>query len=463
MRRLPPALAITLATTLAGAAAPWPTATRWRLNVESTLDADRWRGLAPRAQDRFDVRQRLQLDLYVLRPDARGRGPSLTLATDLVVASDLGPDGPELAIQPDGRRAALDLYRAAAELRTARIDVTAGRQIWSDALGFDALDGVRVDARALPYVTLHAGAGLAVRRGVTDFGPDLFSLDGTRLPTTQARIWTAGVSLRDVRQVALRADWRRTADEVVQRDQIAVASRLQPVDGVWLDGGGRADLVFGQLADLWADLGGRPTAQTTLSGGWRRARPVFSADSIWNAFGPTAWHEGHLRGRWADGTWQVAADGAVRWFDLGSRAAQTPADPGGGVAATPEDDQPGLDAGAQLTRRFTLDGTPGHAGLQARLGTGYGGDRHLVDLFSRVPIPLIPGNHPLALRSRLGLLWVNDDDRPTRSGPSGWAVLGLDWRANEVVRLQALAEGHLSEHTPGRLRLMTRATFLEWW
>ncbi|MCA9545505.1 MAG: hypothetical protein KC613_13970, partial [Myxococcales bacterium] len=131
--------------------------------------------------------------------------------------------------------------------------------------------------------------------------------------------------------------------------------------------------------------------------------------------------------------------------------------------ARPADDQPALDAGARLTRRFQVVGAPAHAGLEARVGTGYGGQRHLVDVFGRVPVPLIPGNQPLYARARLGALAVVDPDRPDRSGPSGWAVLALDWQAAESMRLEALTEGHANDITGPRIRLMTRMTFTDWW
>lgn len=465
MRR--PPLPWRLAACLLGAAGPahaltpWPTAPTWRLRVDNVLDADEWRGLRPQAVERFNALQRLQLDLFVLQPDD-GRGPRLTVRSDFMIAADLGPDGQDLAAQPDGRRPVLDLFEAAADLRTRHVDAQAGRVLVFDSLGLDALDGARVDVRAVPHLTLHGGAGLAVRRGRSVFGPDLYSPDGTALPTAQARIWTVGLSLRDVPGLALRADWRRQADQVVQREEAAVAARLQGPEGVWLDGGGKADLVYLRAADVWADLGAR-VGDSTLAAGWRRARPTFSADSIWNAFGPTAWDEAHARATWPGEAWTVGVDGALRWFDLGSSLTQQPARATGGLSQRPDDDQPALDAGARFTRRFSVDGVPGHAGLEGRLGTGYGGQRHLVDLFGRVPVPLLPGNQPLFARARLGALVVVDEDRPDRSGPSGWAVLALDWQASETIRLEALTEGHANDVTGPRIRLMTRMTFTDWW
>ncbi|MCA9545233.1 MAG: hypothetical protein KC613_12605, partial [Myxococcales bacterium] len=97
MRR--PPLPWRLAACLLGAAGPahavppWPTPATWRLRVDNVLDADQWRGLRPEAVERFDARQRLQLDLYLLQPEAPGRGAALTVRGDLMIAADLGPDG----------------------------------------------------------------------------------------------------------------------------------------------------------------------------------------------------------------------------------------------------------------------------------------------------------------------------------------------------------------------------------
>ena len=162
----------------------------------------------------------------------------------------------------------------------------------------------------------------------------------------------------------------------------------------------------------------------------------------------------------------LAADGALRLFDGGDDTARAPAL---GAASTrrtvAEFNQPdhGLDAGLWAAYDFDRDGHPAQLGAQLRVGTGYGGERHLADVFAVVPVALRPGQGPLELRPRLGVLWFADPTRPDRDGPSGWAVLAARWRAAESVSIETLVEGHGSEHTPYRLRAMTHIRLEDWW
>jgi hypothetical protein len=426
----------------------WPRDPTWRLHVEQVVDADRWQGAVVQAVDRVAVRHRLGLDLYLLRPDARGRGPRLTLVSDLEVAADLGVDGGELDAQPDARRTALDAYRLAADLRTRVMDLQLGRHILRGAFGFDALDGASLDLRAIPHLTLHGAAGRAARRGWSSFGPDIFEPDGARISAEPANLYRAGLSVRDLQPLSARLDWRRqSTDLATQRDELAAALRVGPWSKIWLESSARYDLILQVPGEVAASLGYRPDAALGLRAGWRRHTPTFAADTIWNAFGPAAFNEVHGSADWALQRWRLAADSAARWFH------------GGGLPA----EAPGVDAGFRVQRGWTIIGHPAHLGLEGRLGTGWGGDRHYADLFGALPVALSGGEQPVMLRARLGALWFSDPLRPDRDGPSGWGLLAARWRAAESIRLEAVAEAHAGVVTPYRLRVMTRAIFEDWW
>lgn len=467
-----PALALVLAATASHAAPPWPEPATWRLRVDQTLDTARWRGAVPQSVDRFDVRHRMQIDGAFGGEVERAQGLrprwQVLVSSDFEVAADLGPDAVRQSVMPDFRRPALDIYHLNVQLEGPELTARLGRVLLFDALGLDAVDGATAELRPLPYVAFTATAGFAVRRAWSGLGPDLFSPDGTALPTGAAGLFGAGIALRDVHALDLRLDWRRQADTYTQREQIGTAAAWRPLDGLWLDAGLRYDLVFLTDAEIWLGAGVAPLTGLRLEGGWRRLRPLFSADSIWNAFGAAASDALELRGRHRLGSFTLAADGALRFFHEGDDTARAPgltplsAGERRRVLASPEPDH-GLDAGAGLSWDFERHHHPASLGGQVRVGTGFGGQRHLADVFAVVPFDLRPGQGPLEFRPRLGILWFVDPDRTDRDGPAGWAVLAARWRAAESVSIETLVEGTASEYTPYRLRAMTHLRLEDFW
>lgn len=452
----------------ASAAPPWPEAARWHVRVDQVLDAARWRGATPELIERFDVRQRLQIAgqplIFSPRSDGRPAPWRLQISADFEAASDLGPEADRFEVQPDARRPALDLYHLNLQLHTAHTALQAGRVLFYDALGFDAVDGLALRTDALPHLSLHAAAGFAVRRRWLDLGPDLFSPDGSALPEEPAPLFSAGLALRGLSALDLRLDWRRHGGEVLDREQLGLATRWRAWGELFVEGGAEYDLIFFDFSELWLGAGWRPRGDLDLWVGARRSQPFWSAESIWNAFGASPTDALELRSALQLGPLRLYSDAAFRRFYDGDLAVRSPADAQarGERVASAETDR-GLDAGLRLSWPFARWTHPGELGAQARLGTGYGGERYVADLFATLPLGLRPGQGPLYFAPRLGALWFDERSRPELRGTTAWALLSLRWRAAENVQLEAHVEGTHSAYSPTQLRAMTHLRLEDWW
>lgn len=455
-----------LLTAGAASAEPPPEETRYLIRSDTLLTADRWRGARVDAVDRTDVRQRLALDVYFAAPDPRPRRLRMAWYTDLEVGSDLGPVPADLEAVPDARRVELDLHHAFLAVTdiAGAVDVLVGRHTLFDVLGYDGLDGATVRVRAVPYVSAELTGGLAVRRGWSDFGPDIFSPDGTRLSDEVGYLVGAALATRDLHWLHARAAWRRQFDDHVQTEEAGVAAELRPLPRLSVLGELRYDAIYLRPSEVQAVVAGAPLPELRLEAGWRRSVPSFSADSIWNAFSVEPFHEARGGGRLELGAWRLAADGSARFYDASDAAAQAPGLDGPTGARVEADAEPAWEAGAEVVRGLLLLARPAHVGAEARVGGGYGGERTYGDLFGRFPLPADPGEEPLWLRVRLGAVHFDDGFRRDRDGAlSGWALLGLEWRPVETVRLDTLVEAHASELTPYRLRAFARASFEDLW
>ncbi len=408
------------------AANPWPDGAAYHLRVDSQLTTDRWRGPSPEPIDRLDVRQRLELGVF---------GEVVSFHADVEIGSDLGPTADELTARPDARRVELDVRSAHLAVRDLGgvVDARLGRHVLYDALGFDALDGATVEVHALPHLSVEGSAGFAARRGWSDFGPDIYSPDGTVLPDDPGYLVGAALATRELRYARARAAWRRLFDgDDVQRDEAGLGLSVGPLGPVELEGGGRVDTVFARLTETWGGARLR-VGPTRWRAAWRRVEPVFAADSIWNAFGAEPYHAADAGAAVELGPWRVDADGGGRRFD---------------------DEASAGDAGLRLVRRFAHRARAGHVGVEGRGGFGHGGARHYGDAFGSVPLPT---TDPTWLRVRAGAVHVGDPDRT-----SGWGLLALTWQAAENLRVEALGEAFGGADLPYRIRGMGRLTVEEW-
>ncbi|MGK0358532.1 MAG: hypothetical protein ACI9U2_000821 [Bradymonadia bacterium] len=433
---------------------PWPTNARWHLSAQTTFDSTRWQGVQT-PLERTDVQQRLRLSGWPMRQD-NGR-PRLSVQLDLTVGSDLGPEPDAFESMPDGRRVALDLMQANLKLHDlgGRVDVLFGRTWFLDALGADALDGVVVQGRLAPHFLMEVGTGLAVRRAWSLFGPDLFSPDGTRLPDTRGQVIRARLATHGLSWLDASAGLTRQFDDAVQVHRAAGALRIGP-QRLHLDTLGRYDLIQRRVSRLRAAAGHR-SRHLSARAGWRRSRPSYSADSIWNAFVPVAHDAWFADAQGRLGAWTLAADGAVHLYPPGDATAQTPGLPIP-VAAPDAETEAAFDVGARVERTLSW----GSLGATARRADGFGGARTYGDVFTRLPMPTIMGRVPGELRARVGgVRYV-----PTIGAvpvTSGWALLAGSWRPEETMRLDAVAEWHASNQVASRLRIMGRLTLEDWW
>jgi len=361
---------------------------------------------------------------------------------DTEVGSDLGPTPNELAAA--GReRVLLDLYGAELVGRVGGLTARLGRHVLMDVLGFDALDGLSLQADAFSWLRIDAMAGAASRRGWSGFGPDEYALDGVEAPESSATIVGVGVRATPMNWVSMATSWRRRTGVEIEQDTLGGSGHLSLLGGLELDGGGRLDLVHQRWVEHWLELRNRYRSFDTVAR-WQRVTPLFSADSIWWAFGPEAHqiYHGGVGVQLMD--WRLQAGGEVRRFEDGADV---------------------IDWAQTLDLRVsrTLSPRGAHLGLHGRWGGGFGGKRHYADLFGRVPWSVRSGSLPVWFRWRLGAVFFEDSDRDAGDGLSGWALLAARWAASAGISLETLIEGHINGHDPYRLRVMTQLTAESWW
>jgi hypothetical protein len=440
-------------------------AARYHVGAESELVPDRWVGLRAEGVDRRSLRQRLSRDAVEL---AGPEGAPVWFVSDLELGTDIGVPDAELDATPDARRTLLDLHRAWLGARVGPLELRFGRHDRIDEAGWDTLDGATVRVSAAPFLAVEASGGLAVRRGWSDFGPDLASVDGTRLLDEPGWIVGGALATRGLTRLHGRAAYRRELQHDggdVVRETAAAALEVAVLPRVWLTGGADYAVPFRTFSEVRAGIRSGLGTRAGLAAEWRRTRPTYSAESIWFAFGPTAHHRATVAAHVGFGPWRVDADAGVRVFDSGELDAQAPgllADAGEveGVERRPIS----VGGGARLTRMLQ-DG--GLWGAEARAEGGHGGRRSVGDVFGRVPIVVTPGQRPLVLRGRMGAVHIDQGHATPVLGSaealSGWLLTAVGWQASEAAHLECVGETHHSAHTPLRLRVMARLTLRDTW
>lgn len=433
----------------------WPSDPAWRLQSWSSFDATQWQ-VGGTVLDRADIRQRLRLTGWPMRQ--RDGRPRMEVALDLSIGSDLGPEPDAFAAQPDARRMQLDLFAAHVMLRDLgdRVDVTLGRRWFLDAIGSDAVDGLTVEGRLAPWFRLELAGGFAARRQWSLFGPDLFTPDGTRLVDRRGHVVRARIATHGLRWFAASAGISRQFDAVVQSERVGASWRVGP-RALHLQSRLRYDVIHREALDVEAAVG-RSTRRSNLRLGWRRHRPAFSADSIWNAFVPVAHHAGFFAGDVTWAAWTLALDASARFYPPGPDAAQTPGllmpvePPAGETEAAWE-------GGARVTRRIDA----GVIGASARHADGFGGLRQYGDVFTELGMPTILGRQQGTIRGRVGGVRFQPRDADARPVRSLWALLAGVWRPEESMRIEASAEWYGADTLPHRMRVMGRLVLEDWW
>lgn len=425
-----------------------------RLRAETILDATRWQGARVTSEARTDVRQRLGMDGFL-----RTEGPRMSVSIDLEVGSDFGPEGDAWRVQPDARRVVMDVYAARLDLRSDLLDASLGRQILYDVLGVDALDGLSIRLRGAPFLTLEAAGGLAARRAWSSFGPDVFEPDGVGLADDPGFVLRTRLSTRGLPWLTASAGWTRHFDTVVQREQAAVEAQVGP-EILHVNGQLRHAIAVRELEDvavgLGSDLGG-----LRLNASWRRHRPVFSADSIWNAFRREPWTAWEAGATGRVGPFDLAADGAIRTWSAGPARSQTPGLTAAADAPTVAD-ATATEGGVSLSHAYDSNRPGARVGIEGRAAAGHGGARHYGDVFAQVPWLYALGREPVWLRARVGAVGLGATDRDD-TAVSGWALLAAEWLPEETIRLEALGELFAGGPEPARLRMMLRLRLEEGW
>jgi hypothetical protein len=431
----------------------------YHITVETLLWLDQWRGVERIPVETTDIRQRLRLRGFT----GRTPGQTPTVYTlDLEVGADLGPEGPRLRQEPDHRRAELDLHAAQIWFRDlwGIVDIKLGRQGFYDAVGFDAVDGASIAVRPWTRVRLRAHGGLAVRRGWSQFGPDLYSPDGTALPSRPGYIAGVGAETVGLKTVAANVAWRRHFDEEIQLNELGGAIRWRPVRRFEASTTGQVDLVHRALSHGSAQL--RWGDRTFwISPSWRYLRPTFSADSIWYAFGVQPYHAGRLATRAAAGHWTVEADGQAVYFSEQDAISDVHDE-------TSESDEGmnekwSYDGGIRLRRRWAAGSDWATAGLNLRSASGYGGIRHHGDLAARFPLRIRTRSKDLWIRTRLGATWFEDPHRDAWNGLTGWGLFAAEWGMSGGMTLEGTLEGFAGDGQRRRVRGMARIRMENWW
>ncbi len=444
-------------------------AAEYHVEAETRLTADRFRGVTPMPIERLDTRPRLTLGIYDLEGDGDAT-ERLRFQSDLELGADFGPTSTENAALGQTRRAQFDLYFAYFELQQpltegVSLEARLGRHTKIDALGYDALDGatLRLD---LPFVVAEGTAGLAIRRHFSGLGPDIYEPDGTPLSDEPGYVLGASLESDDLDFLFARLAFRRVFDDALQRAELGLSAEVMPLVGLSLSGGARYDLMFRRPTSLYLGAGHALTRNLRLEGTVRRELPVFSGDSIWNAFSMEPYDDLSGRLRLTLDVWRFVVDGGLRQFDSGPLDATAPgattrseaARRSSGVETRPL----AVDTGLRLTRALTVRGLDSEVGAEARGGFGYGGRRIYGDVFGTAPVSLANGVAPLMVQARLGAVEFGEGPNPDMSGVSGWVVTGASWRAAESMRLEVLGEAHFSRYTPFRSRVFGQVTFEEW-
>jgi hypothetical protein len=243
------------------------------------------------------------------RPGANRRGGPAVTTADLSLwglgitglrfraSARLGVDLGDADAWP-GTDPAVQLIEGYAEYASRRVTLQAGRTNVVSRLGFEAFDGVKVDARALSRrLTVTGFGGWALARGVAlpVTSPALNPLDDFQ-PGKRHVVWGLGASWSSG-PVAVRSRYRREADSRtadVTSERLAVDGTVRSTFGL----SGRAGADYDVAAGLWGSAEAAlaysaPNGRGAVEAGVRRYRPHFDLWTIWGAFSPVAYRAGH--------------------------------------------------------------------------------------------------------------------------------------------------------------------------
>ncbi|MBN2496027.1 MAG: hypothetical protein JXR96_15650 [Deltaproteobacteria bacterium] len=364
----------------------------------------------------------------------------LQLGLQLRIDSDLAA-GAELQA---GEEDLVDLLAAYASMRDlfGRLDVTLGRQLLLDELGFAQLDGLSAEGRLPGGLVLGVQCGLDVRDR-TWLGEEIVELDGVESGEVPAAVLGASLGFQrswlwagvQYRRTMLWAEGWPLDDE-----RLGGSASLRLADGtLGLDAGAAYHLARDRLERLRADgfarcdLGRAGSLRIEL--GLLHERPLFALDSIFNFFSPAPFGELHAGLRWDAG--EVLSVRAASFHRLYREADDDASFRGGTVH------------GGRLEGRLAL-GRGGHASASASFEQGETGLRWL--LCPALRWILMDGR--LQLDARALAIGSQDPVQESLSAVTLGSSAGATWRFRRDQAVHATAELNGNRLNPLQFRLL---------
>jgi hypothetical protein len=361
----------------------------------------------------------------------------------------------------------------------AGLQLRLGRQFHADPADFLAFDGGKLGWR--PHgssfgAELYGGVRPSVAIPTGQSSSALYELDGVQAqggtqPVAGAVLrWSGDWRTRGEAALGFRWSWRTPGLELLSQYAVpdgysTTAQELSASAGrdfgpVHFSGNAGYEVVLQTLmrarlgADIALDKLGLPAALSRRLAGdvltleYRRHRPTFALDSIFNFFSLNPYDEyaGAL-------SMTVGERSRVDFRAFERRFSAETSDRTGGLLAG----SPGRE-GARGGRLFgTTSFRRVQADLAAQLQTGFGGHRHLLDGGVRSPVGTWGELYGRAS-------WASFDDvlRPGRSGRSLGFVAGGTYRLPRGASLSLLVEETLNDFTSRVPRLFAVADFSRW-
>lgn len=258
------------------------------------------------------VTQYLQLNGYDLLGDGDN---TLSFQSSLRFDTDLGLIDEDLeqpeAFAQERRFNAVHLLYAYVEGRELwnHLSFKAGRQLFTDVLGWHDFDGVWASVRIWGGLHVDVYGGLEVKADTfvlndAAFDPDGTSPAGSRFDTFDNSVYTVGAVLKwiDLQSTRARVSYRRTFWHIgrgVETERLGAWLDQRIVKQLKLWGGAVfnfyvTDVDYAEAGAEWTFVG----PDLSLAAEYMRQLPVFDADSIFNVFDIRAYDDARARLGW---------------------------------------------------------------------------------------------------------------------------------------------------------------------
>ncbi|MEE2757667.1 MAG: hypothetical protein VYA30_13510 [Myxococcota bacterium] len=429
-------------------------AERYHVKLDTVLNMDRWYSGYEYMVETTDINHRLRLHIFEGTP-----GDESTITTfDMAISSDIGPEADAYRQWGSGRRTNLEIYQGSVTLLklVPRSRIKLGRQIFWDALGAGAFDGISLQTTPFSMVHLTGRFGQTLRPNTARFGYFLPSpVTGER----RRRGYLIAGRLRLEPMDALHGEfgYRRHFNDQLQREEISASARVQPAP--WSSNTVLicADLIFEQISE-WRLLTEFAWEQNRIALEAAYLRPRFDADSIWVAFAPAPHHSASVNASKFMGKIQLGAriDGTLFQTDFDSLEPFNTAHWAKENTATR--------GSLFVNYRLSRGGVPsGSMGIQGHISRGYGGQFTAVSTNTHIPLANSRSFSRVSIRSRLGVAQLSRDSSLVWSGLSSWGLVGVDWRPDDGVLSQLAVEGFSGMPESEHIRIFLAVRMENFW